>query len=136
MGLAPDPRSRAAVVQFVDQRLDDVGDEPAPDRPVGGVPARQQAPLAFGTDQPAHAVAYLARWLSHSAAPEAGVELELAVRGEAPLQIRVVDRSEGPPELPEAPYTPRPADMMPSPSGWLVLRWIAPTFVGRTFELR
>ena len=73
--------------------------------------------------------------LDYWAAPEAGIELELAVHGEAPLQIRVVDRSEGPPELPGAPYTPRPADMMPLSSGWLVLRWIAPTFVGRTFEL-
>ena len=52
-------------------------------------------------------------------APENGLTLTLRVSPAAPVTLRVIDRSYGLPSLPDKTYSPRPADMIASPSsGW------------------
>lgn len=57
--------------------------------------------------------------LLYFAVPEKGLMLTLRVKPAAPVTLHVIDRSYGLPSIPDKTYSPRPADMIASPSsGW------------------
>jgi hypothetical protein len=59
------------------------------------------------------------RWgLRYWALPPEGLSLTLQVPASHPLELRVVDQTYGLPELPGAPFSPRPDHMMPTPFGF------------------
>lgn len=58
------------------------------------------------------------RWeLNYYALTKEGIELTLEVKSSQPLEIRVVDQSDGLPEIPGISFKTRPNDMMPIPFG-------------------
>jgi hypothetical protein len=57
------------------------------------------------------------RWgLRYYGVPADGLDLIVTVKSSAPLKFRCVDQSYGLPQLPNAPFKPRPDDMTPSPA--------------------
>lgn len=54
--------------------------------------------------------------LHYAGLPKNGIVLTMTVKARDPVEIRVVDQSEGLPEIPEAIFKPRPDDLMPTPS--------------------
>ncbi|MET0626408.1 MAG: M28 family metallopeptidase [Pyrinomonadaceae bacterium] len=71
------------------------------------------------------------KWVLHySAPPPEGIELSLTLKSAGPLEVVVVDETNGLPELPGSPYKPRPEEMMSSP-----FRTSDLTFVRKTFTL-
>jgi Peptidase family M28 len=68
--------------------------------------------------------------LNYYALPEDGVELTLELSSSQPVEIRVIDRSYGFPELPGMTITSRPNYLMPAP-----IPYSDTTMVGKTFNL-
>jgi hypothetical protein len=64
---------------------------------------------AEGRDVPETSLGESSLWVSFHAPPDDGLEISYTVAGGGPLQLRVVDGSNGLDGLPG--YTPRPADV-------------------------
>lgn len=75
------------------------------------------------------------RWaMEYHALPEDGIELVLKLRPEAPVVLRVVDHSDGLPDVPGVEEA-RPPDTMPEDDLPTTTRFADATFVGKSFDL-
>jgi hypothetical protein len=94
-------------------------------KPIAGPPPA--APGTAGTSPPG------GQWgMLYWALPPEGIELALQVGAGQPVRVRVVDRSDGLPEIPGASFKPRPDYMVPAPSLGVV-RFSNSTMVSKTF---
>jgi hypothetical protein len=72
--------------------------------------------------------------MEYHALPEDGIELVLKVRPGIPVRLRVVDHSDGLPDVPGVEEA-RPPDTMPEDDLPTTTRFADATFVGKSFNL-